>query len=126
MLSSPSLTDKAKDFCGILPYFGSAHYRYEVLLMVISISPQVWITYIDNLLEGIPSRQSYIAIMDDLMLQGLRSDHMTLFEHLLTALISHVLKLSPRKCQLFYETSCISRQCFSYRRRSDYYYPHEK
>ena len=48
---SLSLTDKAKEFCGILPYFGSAHYRYEVLPMGLSISPQVWITYIENLLE---------------------------------------------------------------------------
>ena len=98
---SLSLTDKAKDFCGILPYFGSAHYRYEVLPMGLSISPQVWITYIENLLEGIPNRQSYIAIMDDLMLHGLKSDHKVLFEQLLVALISHGLKLSPRKCQLF-------------------------
>ena len=67
---SLSLTDKAKEFCGILPYFGSAHYRYNVLPMGLSISPHVWITYIENLLEGIPNRQSYIAIMDDLMLHG--------------------------------------------------------
>ena len=91
-----SLTDKAKEFCGILPYFGSAHYRYDVLPMGLSISPQVWIRYIENLLEGIPNRQSYIAIMDDLMLHGLKSDHMVLFEQLLVAHISHGLKLSPR------------------------------
>ena len=35
------------------------------------------------------------------MLHGLKSDHMVLFEQLLIALISHGLKLSPRKCQLF-------------------------
>ena len=23
--------DKAREFCGILPYFGSAHYVYEIL-----------------------------------------------------------------------------------------------
>ena len=46
---SLSLTDKAKEFCGILPYFGSPHYRYEVLPMGLAISPQVWITYIENL-----------------------------------------------------------------------------
>ena len=28
---SLGLTNKAKEFCGILPYFGSTHYRYEVL-----------------------------------------------------------------------------------------------
>ena len=98
---SLGLTGKAKEFCGILPYFGSPHYRYEVLPMGLSISPQVWITYIENLLEGIPNRQSYIAIMDDLMLHGLKANHMQIFKQLLVSLILHGLKLSPRKCQLF-------------------------
>ena len=98
---SLGLMDKAKEFCGILPYFGSAHYRYEVLPMGLSISPQVWITYIENLLEGISNRDSYIAIMDDLMLHGLKDNHMDLFKNLLVLLIVHGLKLSPRKCQLF-------------------------
>ena len=92
---SLSLTAKAKEFCGILPYFGSAHYRYEVLPMRLSISPQVWITYIEILLEGIPNKQFYIAIMDGPLLHGLKADHMMLFEHLLKALISHGLKLPP-------------------------------
>ena len=98
---SLSFTDKAKEFRGILPYFGSSHYRYEVLPMGLSISTQVWITYIENLLKGTPNRQSTIAIMDDLMLHGLKSDYMVLFEQLLVTLIAHGLKLSPRKCQLF-------------------------
>ena len=98
---SLGLTDKAKEFCGILPYFGSAHYRYEVLPMGLSISPQVWITYIENLLEGIPDRNSYIAIMDDLMMHGLKVNQMNLLKNLLVSLIVHGLKLSPRKCQLF-------------------------
>ena len=72
---SLGLTDKAKEFCGILPYFGSPHYRYEVLPMGLS--------------------------MDDLMLHGLKADHMQLFKQLLVSLILHGLKLSPRKCQLF-------------------------
>ena len=108
---SLSLTDKTKEFCDILPFFGSAHYRYEVLPMGLSISlpmglsisPQVWITYIENMIEGISNRQPYIVIMDDLMLHGLKSQHMTLFENLLKSLISHGLKLSPRKYQLFME-----------------------
>ena len=98
---SLGLTNKAKEFCGILPYFGSAHYRYEVLPMGLSISPQVWITYIENLLEGISNRDLYIAIMDALMLHGLKDNHMDLFKNLLVSLIVHGLKLSPRKCQLF-------------------------
>ena len=92
---SLSLTDKAKEFCGILPYFGSTHYRYEVLPIGLAISPQVSITYIENLLEGVPSKQSYIAIMDDLLLHGLKSDHMLLFENLLIALVAHGQKLHP-------------------------------
>ena len=72
-----------------------------VALTGLAISPQVWITYIENLLEGVLNKQSYIAIMDDLLLHGLKSDHTLLFENLLIALVAHGLKLSPRKCQLF-------------------------
>ena len=39
--------------------------------------------------------------MDDLLIHGLKSDHMILFEHFLKILILHGLKFSPRKCQLF-------------------------
>ena len=39
--------------------------------------------------------------MDDLMLHGLKANHMQLFKQLLVSLILHGLKLSPRKCQLF-------------------------
>ena len=53
------------------------------------------------MLEGISNRDSYIAIMDDLMLHGLKNNHMDLFKNLLVSLIAHGLKLSPRKCQLF-------------------------
>ena len=95
------LTPKAKEFCGILPYFGSPHYRYEVLPMGLSISPQVWIDYIERVLQNIPSRESYLAIMDDLLLFGLKSSHMKILENLLHTIISHGLKISPRKCQLF-------------------------
>ena len=60
---SLGLTEKTKQFCGILPYFGGPHYRYEVLPKGLSVSPQVWFTYTENLLERIPNKQSYIAIM---------------------------------------------------------------
>ena len=35
------LTEKSKEYCGILPYFGSPIYRYEVLLMGIACAPQI-------------------------------------------------------------------------------------
>ena len=54
---SLKLTDKAKDYCGILPYFGSPHYRYEVMPMGLSISPCKWIQYI-GYVKNYPQRSA--------------------------------------------------------------------
>ena len=43
---SIKLTEKSKEYCGILPYFGSPIYRYEVLPMGIACAPQIWMDYI--------------------------------------------------------------------------------
>ena len=95
------LTDRAKDFCGILPYFGSHHYRYEVMPMGLSISPCKWIQYIGFVMEKMPYPQNYIAIMDDLLVHSKEEDHMDRILDMLKALIEHGLKLSPKKCQFF-------------------------
>ena len=95
------LTPEAKEFCGILPYFGSPHYRYEVLPMGLAISPQVWIDYIESILSNMAHKQDYIAIMDDLLIHGFKENHLDRLEALFQALIEHGLKLSPKKCQLF-------------------------
>ena len=73
---SLKLTERAKDFCGILPYFGSHHYRYEVVPMGLSISPCKWIQYIGFVMEKLPYPQNYIAIMDDLLVHSKEEDHM--------------------------------------------------
>ena len=39
---SIKLTEKSKEYCGILPYFGSPIYRYEVLPMGIACASQIW------------------------------------------------------------------------------------
>ena len=70
------LTEKAKDFCGILPYFGSPHYRYEVMPMGLSISPCKWIEYISYVMEHMTHKQNFIAIMDDLLIHSKKKDHM--------------------------------------------------
>ena len=70
------LTPAAKEFCGILLYFGSPHFRYEVLPMGLAISPQVWINYIENILCGMANKQYYIVIMDDLLVHGLKGNHL--------------------------------------------------
>ena len=98
---SVPLTPEAKEFCGILPYFGSPHYRYEVLPMGLAISPQIWIDYIKSILCGMDDKQDFIAIMDDLLIHGLKENHLDRLETLFKAMIKHGLKLSPKKCQLF-------------------------
>ena len=98
---SLKLTDRAKDFCGILPYFGSHHYRYEVMPMGLSISPCKWIQYIGFVMEKLPEPQNYIAIMDDLLVHSREEDHMDRILDMLKALVEHGLKLSPKKCQFF-------------------------
>ena len=97
---SVPLTPEAKEFCGILPYFRSPHYRYEVLPMGLAISPQIWIDYIENILCGMDNKQDFIAIMDDLLVHGLKENHLNRLETLFKAMIKHGLKLSPKKCQL--------------------------
>ena len=95
------LTDRAKDFCGILPYFGSPHYRYEVMPMGLSISPCKWIQYIGYVMEKMPHPENYIAIMDDLLVHSRETEHMDRILDMLKALVEHGLKLSPKKCQFF-------------------------
>ena len=95
------LTPEAKEFCGILPYFGSSHFRYVVLPMGLAISPQIWIDYIGNILCGMANKQDYIAIMDDLFIHRFKGNHLERLETLFKAMIKHELKLSPKKCQLF-------------------------
>ena len=98
---SLKLTEKAKDFCGILPYFGSPHYRYEVMPMGLSISPCKWIEYINYVMENMTHKQNFIAIMDDLLIHSKKKHHMARIADLLKALVKHGLKLSPKKCQFF-------------------------
>ena len=98
---SVPLAPEAKEVCGILPYFGSPHYRYEVHPMGLAISAQIWIDYIKNILCGMDDKQDFIAIMDDLLIHGLNRNHLNRLETLFKAMIKHGLKLSPKKCQLF-------------------------
>ena len=98
---SLKLTEKAKDFCGILPYFGSPHYRYEVMPIGLSISPCKWIEYINYVMENMTHKQNFVAIMDDLLIHSKKKNHMARIADLLKALVKHGLKLSPKKCQFF-------------------------
>ena len=95
------LTEKSKEYCGILPYFGSPIYRYEVLPMGIACAPQIWMDYITLILSELEDKKKYIAIMDDLLVHSTKMAHWKLIEQLLKSMCKNGPRLSPKKCQLF-------------------------
>ena len=96
------LSEDFKRCFGILPYFGSASYIYQRMPMRLNISPSIWQSYIDTILECLQSRKYCEAIMDDLLLfTPTKKVHISKLEDLLQALLKNELKISPRKCQLF-------------------------
>ena len=96
------LTENSKKYCGILPYFGSASYLYQRMLMGLNISPAIWQSYINVILDCLQSRKYCKAIMDDLLLfTPSKRSHFDKLEDLLKALRKNGLKISPKKCQLF-------------------------
>ena len=95
------LTENMKKYCGILPYFGSASYLYQRMPMGLNISPAIWQSYINEILDCLQDRKYCKAIMDDLLLFiPTKSSHFDKLEDLLKALQMNGLKISPKKCQL--------------------------
>ena len=80
------LTEKSKEYCGILPYLGSPIYRYEVLPMEIACAPQIWMDYITLILSELEDKKKYIAIMDDLLIHSTKVDHWKKLEQLLKSM----------------------------------------
>ena len=95
------LTERSKEFYGILPYFGSPIYRYEVLPIGIACAPQIWMDYINLILGELEDKSRYIAIMDDLLVHSSKAAHWRLLEQLFKSMCKNGLRLSPKKCQLF-------------------------
>ena len=62
------LSENSKRYCGILPYFGSASYVYQRMPMGLNISPSIWQSYINAILDCLQSRRYCEAIMYDLLL----------------------------------------------------------
>ena len=70
--------------------------------MGLNVSPPIWQTYINTILNCLESRKYCEAIMDDLLLfTPSKPSQITKLEDLLKALPKNGLKISPRKCQLF-------------------------
>ena len=62
------LLDDSKRYCSILPYFRSVLYIYQRMPMGLNISPSIWQSYINTILECLQSIKYCKAIMDDLLL----------------------------------------------------------
>ena len=96
------LTENSKRYCGIIPYFGSTPYLCQRMPLGLNISPSVWKSYINAILDCLQSRTFCKAIMDDLLLLTLtKKSHIAKLEDLLKALPQIGLKISPPKCHLF-------------------------
>ena len=99
---SLQLTENLKKFCGILLYLGSPSYLHQRMPMGLNVSPAIWQSYINAILNCLQSRKYCEVIMDDLLLfTTMKSSHFNKLEDLLKALCKNVLKISPKKCQLF-------------------------
>ena len=96
------LSENSIKYCGILPYFGSSSYLYQRMPMRLNISPSIWHSYINTILDCLQSKTYCEAIMDDLILfTPSKESHMNKLEDILSALLKNGLKISPKKCQLF-------------------------
>ena len=96
------LSENSNRYCGILPYFGSSSYLYQRMSMGLNISPPIWQSYINAILDCLQSKKYCEAIMDDLLLfTPSKESHMNKLEDLLKALLKNGLKIPPKKCQLF-------------------------
>ena len=51
------LSENSKTYCGILPYFGSASYLYQRMPMGLNISPSIWESYINAILDCLQNRK---------------------------------------------------------------------
>ena len=96
------LSEYSRKYCGKLPYFGSASYLYQRMLMGLNISPSIWQSYINAILDCVQSKKYCETIKDDLLLfTPSKSSCIAKLEDLLKALLKNGLKISLKKCQLF-------------------------
>ena len=92
------LSENSKKYSRILPYFGSSSYLYQRMSMGLNISPSIWQSYINAILDCLQSRKYCEAIMDDhLLFTPSKRSHIAQLEDLLKI----GLKILPKKCQLF-------------------------
>ena len=95
------LSENSKRYCGIVPYFGSSSYLYQRMTTRLNISPSIWQSYINAILNCLESKKYCEAIMDDLLLSTpSKESHMNRLEDLLRAFLKNGLKISPKKVSI--------------------------
>ena len=73
-----------------------------MLIWGLNISPSIWQSYINAILDCLQSKKYCESIMDDLILfTPSKESHMNTLEDILSALLKNGLKISPKKCQSF-------------------------
>ena len=88
------LPENSKRYSGILPYFGSSLYLYQRMPIGLNISPSIWQSYINAILDCLQSRKYCEAIIDDLLLfPSSKESHMNKLKDLLKALLKNGLKI---------------------------------
>ena len=91
------LSENSKKYCGILPYFDSTSYLYQRMPMGLNISPSIWQSYINAVLNCLQSKKYCEAIMDNLLLfTPSKNSHVPKLEDLLKAPLKNGLKISQR------------------------------
>ena len=96
------LCDYLRNHKSIVVYFHILAVHHQRMPMGLNISPPIWQTYINTILNSLQSRKYCEVIMDDLLLfTPSKKAHMDTLEDLLKALRKKGLKISPKKCQLF-------------------------
>ena len=96
------LSENSKKYCGIQPFSSNSSYLYQRMPMGLNISPSIWQSYINAILDCLQSNRYCEAIMDDLILfTPSKESHINKLEDILSALLKKGLKVSPKKCQLF-------------------------
>ena len=99
------LSEDSKKYCGILLYFGSSSYLYQRMPVGLNISPSIWQSYINIVLNCLQSKKCCEAIMDDLILFTLsKKSHVSKLEDLLRALLKNGLKISPENASCLKQT----------------------
>ena len=96
------LSENPRKYCRILPYFGGSSYLYQQMPMGLNISPSIWQSYINTILDCLQSKKYCEAIMDELILfTPSKESHINKLEDILSALLKNGLNILPKKCQLF-------------------------